>query len=178
MNLRKKQKRVTSLSLSFGEGWDEAILRGKASFLFLFIFFCQSFAQPLPQMAPELLGMDSRRLEYAGEAIRKAIENKEIPGAVLAVVHKGKLAYLKAYGNKQVYPRTIPMDVNTVFDLASVSKSMSTAVSAMILMERGQIRMLDPVKDFIPDFKGWENENGKQLDIRIVDLLTHTSGLP
>jgi CubicO group peptidase (beta-lactamase class C family)/lysophospholipase L1-like esterase len=139
---------------------------------------CQLFAQPLPRVAPELLGMDSRRLAYADEIILKAVENKDIPGAVLAVVHKGKLAYLKAYGNKQVYPETAPMDVNTVFDMASVSKSMSTAVSAMILMERGQIRMLDAVKDFIPDFKGWENENGRQVSIRIVDLLTHTSGLP
>jgi CubicO group peptidase (beta-lactamase class C family)/lysophospholipase L1-like esterase len=158
MNTRKRQKGVSFL-------------------LFLFIF-CQLFAQPLPRVAPELLGMDSRRLEHADVVIRKAVENKEIPGAVLAVVHKGKLAYLKAYGNKQVYPQTVPMDVNTVFDLASVSKSVSTAVSAMILMERGQIRLLDPVKDYIPDFKGWENENGRQTDIRIVDLLTHTSGLP
>lgn len=144
----------------------------------LFFLSCRLFAQPLPRVAPELLGMDSRRLEYADEAIRKAVENKDIPGAVLAVVHKGKLAYLKAYGNKQVYPQAVPMDVNTVFDMASVSKSVSTAVSAMILIERGQLRMLDPVKDFIPDFKGWENENGRQTDIRVADLLTHTSGLP
>lgn len=138
----------------------------------------QLFAQPLPRVAPELLGMDSRQLAYADEAILKSIENKEIPGAVLAIVHQGKLAYLKAYGNKQVYPKTVPMDVNTVFDMASVSKSMSTAISAMILIERGQLRMLDKVKDFIPDFKGWEDEKGRPVDIRINDLLTHTSGLP
>ena len=138
----------------------------------------QLFAQPLSQVAPELLGMDSRRLAYADEAILKSIENKEIPGAVLAVVHKGKLAYLKAYGNKQVYPSTVPMDVNTVFDMASVSKSMSTAISAIILIERGQLRMQDKVKDFIPGFKGWEGEGSRETDIRIGDLLTHTSGLP
>lgn len=136
------------------------------------------FAQPLPQMAPEMLGMDSRRLAYADQAIEKAIKNEEIPGAVLAVVYKGKMAYLKAYGNKQIYPTSVPMDVNAVFDMASVSKSMSTAISAMILIERGQLRMLDKVKDFIPEFKGWENENGRETDIRVVDLLTHTSGLP
>jgi len=146
--------------------------------LCLLFFALPLFAQPLTRVAPELLGMDSHRLAYADEAIWKAIENKEIPGAVLAVVYKGKLAYLKAYGNKQIYPKTVAMDVNTVFDMASVSKSMSTAVSAMILIERGQIRMIDRVSDFIPDFKGWEDENGKQTDIRVIDLLTHTSGLP
>lgn len=138
----------------------------------------QLVAQPLPRVAPELLGMDSRRLAYADEAILKSIENKEIPGAVLAVVYKGKLAYLKAYGSKQVYPTTVPMDVNTVFDMASVSKSMSTAICAMILIEHGQLRMLDKVSEFIPGFKGWEGENGRMVDIRVGDLLTHTSGLP
>lgn len=146
--------------------------------LFFLFFFLQAFTQPLPRVAPELVGMDSRRLAYADEAIYKAIEDKEIPGAVLAVVHRNKLVYLKAYGNKQLYPKTVPMDVNTVFDMASVSKSMSTAISAMILVERGQLRFLDKVKDFIPDFQGWEDENGTQTDIRIVDLMTHTSGLP
>ncbi|MDR0658284.1 MAG: serine hydrolase [Mediterranea sp.] len=167
--MRKRQK-----GFSFRESRDVVVFL----FFLLFSFSGRLFAQPLPQAAPELLGMDSHRLRYADEAILKAVENKEIPGAVLAVVHKGKLAYLKAYGNKQVYPRTVPMDVDAVFDLASVSKSVSTAVSAMVLIERGLIRMSDPVKDFIPDFKGWENESGKPSDIRIVDLLTHTSGLP
>lgn len=136
-------------------------------------------AQPLSQVAPEMVGMDSRRMAYADEAIWKAIEQKEIPGAVLGVVHKGKLAYLKAYGNKQIYPTAVPMDVTTVFDMASVSKSMSTAISAMILIERGQLRMGDKVKDFIPDFMPWQDEDSiKKVDIRVGDLLTHTSGLP
>ncbi|KAA6329581.1 hypothetical protein EZS27_021624, partial [termite gut metagenome] len=130
------------------------------------------------RIAPELAGMDSRRLLYADEAIQKAIDNKEIPGAVLAIVHHGKMVYLKAFGNKQIYPQTVPMDVNTVFDLASVSKSVSTAISAMILLERGKLRLLDKVNVYIPDFNGWEDDAEKTIDIRIIDLMTHTSGLP
>jgi CubicO group peptidase (beta-lactamase class C family) len=126
-------------------------------------------SQPLERAVPEQLGMDSRRLQFADEAILEAIRNNELPGAVLAVVHKGKLAYLKAYGNKQVYPDTVPMDVNTVFDLASVSKSISTAISVMILVERGQLRLADWADRYIPGFQG---------TIRIRDLMTHTSGLP
>jgi len=123
--------------------------------------------------------MDSRQLLYADEAIEQAVANKDIPGAVLAVVRHGKMAYLKAYGNKRVYPDVEPMTTGTIFDMASCSKSMSTAVCAMILAERGKIRMLDPVSLYIPGFKNWESEDGKeQKTIRIADLMTHTSGLP
>lgn len=138
----------------------------------------QATAQPLPRVAPEQVGMNSRHLQYADAAIEKAISNREIPGAVLAVVRQGKMAYLKAYGNKQVYPTVEPMDVNTVFDLASCSKSMSTAVCAMILIERGQLRLMDRVSLYLPGFKGWEGPNGEKENIRIVDIMTHTSGLP
>lgn len=148
-------------------------------FLFIILFTVQSNAQGLQRVAPEQVGMDSRKLMYADEAIEEAIANKDIPGAVLAVVRNGKMAYLKAYGNKRVYPQVEPMTVNTIFDMASCSKSMSTAVCTHILAERGKVRMLDPVDFYIPGFKNWENEDGKEKKvIRIADLLTHTSGLP
>ena len=140
----------------------------------LFIIFgcvlsLQLIAQPLERVIPEQAGMDSRPLHYADEAILQAIADKVIPGAVFAVVHQNKMVYLKAYGNRQVYPSVLPMEVNTVFDMASVSKSMSTAVATMILIERGQLRLSDRVSMYIPNFQG---------DIRVMDLLTHTSGLP
>lgn len=72
------------------------------------------------------------------------------------------MGYLKAYGNKRIYPDTQPMTTNTIFDMASCSKSMSTAVCVMILAERGKIRMLDPVSLYIPGFKNWESEDGKR----------------
>ena len=55
---------------------------------------------------------------------------------------------------------------------------MSTAVSVMILVERGQLRLLDRVSFYLPDFQEWRGENGEKKDIRIIDLMTHTSGLP
>ena len=141
----------------------------RSFFLFACFFSLQLMAQPLERVLPEQAGIDSRRLHYADEIILRSIANKEIPGAVLAIVHKDKIAYLKAYGNRQVYPSVLPMEVNTVFDMASVSKSVSTAISTMILIERGQLRLNDRARMYIPEFKG---------NIRIVDLLTHTSGLP
>lgn len=129
----------------------------------LALLFCslQAVAQSLPRVAPEQVGMDSHRLLHADEAIQKAILNKEIPGAVLAVVRHGKMAYLKAYGNRRIYPNIEPMEINTVFDMASCSKPMSTAVSAMILIERGQLRLLDRVNLYLPDFREWQGENGE-----------------
>ena len=102
------------------------------SFLFLALLALQANAQPLQRIAPEQVGMDSRKLMYADEAIETAIANKDIPGAVLAVVRNGKMAYLKAYGNKRIYPNAEPMTVNTIFDMASCSKSMSTAICTHI----------------------------------------------
>lgn len=136
-------------------------------------------AQQLPRVAPEQVGMNSRHLStYADAAIQEAIVRKEIPGAVLAIVRQGKLAYLKAYGHKQVYPTIEPMNTQTIFDMASCSKSMSTAISAMILVERGKLRLTDRVGLYLPTFESWIDEQGKKTDIRIIDLLTHTSGLP
>ncbi len=170
-----KYTNVTFLPLPTGEG-----ARGmRLFFLSLFLLFSlQSIAQSLPRVAPEQVSMDSHRLLLADEVIEKAIDSKEIPGAVLAVVRQGKMAYLKAYGNKRIYPNIEPMTTNTIFDMASCSKSMSTAVCAMILIERGQIRLQDRVSLYIPGFKGWQGENSDKMEIRVVDLLTHTSGLP
>lgn len=150
--------------------------------IYLLFFFCLSqliVAQSLQRVTPEQVGMDSHKLKFADEAIEKAIVDKEIPGAVFAVVRNGQMAYLKAYGNKRIYPNTEPMTIETVFDMASCSKVLSTAVCTMILIEEGKIRLLDPVDLHIPGFKNWESRDGKEKSpIRIVDLLTHTSGLP
>jgi CubicO group peptidase (beta-lactamase class C family) len=135
-------------------------------------------AQPLQRVSPASVGMDASKLAYADAAILKSIQDKDIPGAVLAVVRHGKMAWLKAYGNKQIYPTTEAMTTNTVFDMASCSKSMSTAVCAMILIERGLLRLTDRVNFYIPGFENWKGADGQTQNIRIVDLMTHTSGLP
>lgn len=150
------------------------------SLLFLSIFICTCFsvlAQPLAKVIPEEVGLDSHKLKNADEIIQLAIGNHEIPGAVLAVVRNGKMAYLKAYGNRQVFPTVVPMDVNTVFDMASCTKPLATAISAMILTERGLIHLQDNVNMYVPGFLSSINPTMK-ANIRIINLMTHTSGLP
>ena len=71
-------------------------------------------AQPLPCVAPQQAGLDAERMLNADRIINEAIANNEIPGAVLAVVRNGKMAYLRAYGNRSVFPKAQPMTTNTM----------------------------------------------------------------
>lgn len=138
-----------------------------------------SIAQPLKKSMPSSEGMDAAKLSNVDGIINSAIEEGVVPGAVLAVVRDNKMVYLKSYGNKSLYPKVEKMSVNTIFDLASVSKSVGTAISIMQLVEQGKIRLTDNVSMYIPNFKGYVNpEDGKTADIKIIHLLTHSSGLP
>jgi len=153
----------------------------KKSLLSLFALLLTSIviAQPLPRTTPLQAGMDPKKLTNADAIINNSIKAGEVPGAVLAVVRDGKMVYLKAYGNKSILPEVKKMDVNTVFDMASVSKSIGTTLSFMQLIEQGKVRLTDNVANYIPGFKGYTDpETGKEIEIRVVDLLTHSSGLP
>ena len=130
----------------------------------------------LPVVAPEKVGLSSTLLQRADSAILQAIAEKEIPGAVLCVVRHDRIGYLKAYGNKQVWPEKLPMETGTVFDMASCSKSMSTAISVLILAQEGKIRLLDPVRMYVPGFQNWKDEDGETTTIRIQHLLTRHFG--
>lgn len=128
---------------------------------------------PLPMTSPEKVGMSSERLAKVDTVINENIANKETPGAVLLVARKGKVVYKKAYGNRMVEPRIEKMTLDTIFDMASLTKPTATASGIMKLVEDGKIRLIDKVSYYIPEFK----ENGKK-DVTLVNLLTHTSGLP
>ncbi len=128
--------------------------------------------------SPRNHGMDPERLARVDEVIAEAIRDGEMPGAVLSVVRGNHIVHLKAYGNKSVVPAEEPMTVETIFDLASLSKCVGTTLSVMQLIEEGRLRLGDPVKRFIPEFKPWTDpESGETMDITVRDLMTHASGL-
>jgi CubicO group peptidase (beta-lactamase class C family) len=112
-------------------------------------------------------GLDTNKLSRVDSLIYDALEEGLFPGGVLAVVYNDKLEYLKGYGNKAVYPKEEPISLNTIFDLASVTKPF-TALSVMLLVEQGKIRLEDRIKTFFPEFPS---------NITIKHLLTHTSGI-
>ena len=113
------------------------------------------------------------RLAVVDSIIQAAIENHEVPGAVLIVGHDGQVVYRKAYGMRSLEPTRSAMSVDTIFDIASLTKVVATTTAAMQLMEQGKIRLNDPVVKYIPEF----GQNGKS-DITVRDLMTHYSGLP
>lgn len=113
------------------------------------------------------------RLAVVDPIIQASIDNHEIPGAVLIVGHDGQVVYRKAYGMRSLEPTRSAMAVETVFDIASLTKVVATTTAAMQLMEKGKIRLNDPVVKYIPEF----GQNGKG-DVTVRDLMTHYSGLP
>ena len=142
------------------------------------LFLSQSLFAQVKVAKPEDLGMDPERLARVDAVIDDAIRAGDIPGAVLSVVRRNDIVYLKAYGNKSVVPEVVPMTTDTMFDLASLSKCVGTTLSFMQLIERGYVRLTDPVNRYIPGFKPWvDPETGEEVDIILRDLLTHSSGL-
>ena len=112
------------------------------------------------------------RLSNVDSIINQAVAEGNIPGAVLVVGHNGKVVYRKAYGSRALEPRREPMTLDTIFDLASLTKVIATTTAVMQLFEQGKIRLNDPVAKYLPEFA----QNGKE-DITIRQLLTHYSGL-
>ena len=137
------------------------------------------YGQALPAGEPQKLGIDQARLEHADEIIKTAVENKEIPGAVFLITRHHKIVWRKAFGYKEILPRQRKMKADDIFDLASLTKPMVAAASIMILVDRGKLRLLDKVSRYFPDFIPWLDDSSKhKTDIRLIHLLTHTSGLP
>ena len=127
---------------------------------------------PAGAARPRPAAADPARLSMADGAIEKAIADKQIPGAVLLVGRGDEVLYQKAYGMRSLVPQAEPMTLDTVFDMASVTKVVATTTSVMMLVEDGKIRLNDRVATYIPDF----GRHGKG-DITIRHLLTHVSGL-
>ncbi len=113
------------------------------------------------------------RLASLDRIVEDAIQDGQVPGAVLLVWHDGQVVYRKAFGNRSIEPRREAMTVDTVFDIASLTKVVATTVAVMQLVQKGDIRVNEPVAKYLPEFA----QNGKE-DVTIRQLLTHFSGLP
>ena len=120
--------------------------------------------RPVPTPAVKLPAVDT--------VIQNAISDGSIPGAVLVIGHDGQVIYRKAYGSRSLEPRREPMTLDTIFDLASLTKVIVTTTAVMQLVEQGKVRLNDPVAKYLPEFA----QNGK-ADITVRQLLTHYSGL-
>ena len=127
---------------------------------------------PPPPPPEESLEIDSRRFAKIDQVAREEVGAGHVPGAVILVGHRGKTVYRKAFGQCALMPRCQPMKVDTIFDIASLTKVVATTTAIMELVERGQIHLDKPAAAYWPAFAA----NGKG-GITIRQLLTHTSGL-
>jgi uncharacterized protein YbbC (DUF1343 family)/CubicO group peptidase (beta-lactamase class C family) len=136
------------------------------------LLVAQSVFAQLPAALPATQGFAAERLARMDAVIAASIEKKELPGAVVLVARHGKIVWRKAYGARAVEPQREAMTLDTIFDLASLTKVVATTTSIMILVEQGRVRLADPVVQFIPEMKG----EGRDA-ITIEQLMAHVSGL-
>jgi uncharacterized protein YbbC (DUF1343 family) len=109
---------------------------------------------------------------WIDDLVEEAIWQKRLPGAVILVGQHERILYRKAFGHRALVPDPEPMTIDTVFDLASLTKVVATTTSIMRLVDSGRISLEDSVTRYIPEFK----RHGKS-GITVRHLLTHMSGL-
>ncbi len=159
-----------------------------ASVLCLAATCATAFADdPLPRAKPEDVGLSSERLARIGTTLKADIDAGRIPGAVIAIVRRGKLVMLDAYGWRDK-AANVPMTADTIFNIASMTKPMTT-VGALMLYEQGKLLIDDPLSKYFPKFASMRvaarDANGEPTadtvpanrQITIQDLMRHTSGI-
>ena len=130
-----------------------------------------AYSQELPLAAPHTVGMNAAKLDQIEQLVLADVAAKKLPGAVVVVGHRGKIVYRKAFGNRSLVPTVEKMTVDTIFDVASLTKPVATATSIMILVEQGKLRLNDTIGKFIPEI-----DDPEAKKVTIQQLLTHTSG--
>jgi CubicO group peptidase (beta-lactamase class C family) len=187
--ISKKEKKMTSK-----KHWLLAVL-----FIFAFTACATmqsdvkapSLIQGIPQSSsPEEVGLSKDRLQRISAWLQNDVDKKVIPGAVVMVLRKGKIAYYEAFGY-QDREKNIPMTRDSIFRIYSMTKPF-TSLAVMMLAEEGKIQLPLPVSRYIPEFKdlkvGVEKKDPATGNAELVleppsremtvqDLLRHTSGI-
>jgi CubicO group peptidase (beta-lactamase class C family) len=135
-----------------------------------------------PQLTdlPSAFDLQDKQFSRAFAVVTKAIEQQAFPAAALAVTHRGSLVALRGFGRFTYEADAPPVEADTIFDLASVTKVVATTAVAMLLYERGQLPLDIPVGHFLPDFvaRAPRHQQATREAVTLRMLLTHSSGLP
>jgi beta-glucosidase-like glycosyl hydrolase/CubicO group peptidase (beta-lactamase class C family) len=111
------------------------------------------------------------KLAQVDSIVNDAVVTKAFPGSVVLAVHEGEIVYHKAFGN-YIYEASQPVGLESIFDLASVTKISATTVAVMKLYEQGKLDLTKKLGDYLPMVRGSNKEN-----LRIDDVLLHQAGL-
>lgn len=106
-------------------------------------------------------------------AMQSAVDEGIFPGAVLAVRFRGQSVYQRAFGHAALIPEREPASLETIYDLASLTKPLATTTAVLCLVQDGRLGLDDPLADFFPEFK--DRAVGR---VKVFHLLNHSSGLP
>jgi CubicO group peptidase (beta-lactamase class C family) len=132
---------------------------------------CTWYHSDAGQMVDEVASWEN--LPVVDSLVERAVADSAFPGAQLVVVRDSFVAVNRAYGRYTYDPTAQPVDHNTLFDLASLTKVFATTAAVMKLYDEGKLSLDDPVVRYLPQFRG----EGKQK-VTIRHLLLHRSGLP
>jgi len=121
---------------------------------------------------PEQVGMSRHRLEIVSQILTDETKSGRVTAASVLVARRGIIVLRGGWGTLTPDAASAKAGPETVYILASISKPI-TVLMLMLLVERGQISLNDPVQKYLPEFQGSGREK-----VRVQDLLTHTSGLP
>jgi CubicO group peptidase (beta-lactamase class C family) len=120
----------------------------------------------------EAFGMRSKTLEGIDSIVKNGISLRVFPGCQVLVMKDGKTVYNKCFGNYE-YESTQQVQPNTLYDLASLSKTTGTLLAVMKLYDNGKLKLADKASDYLTFLRGTNKE-----DITIKELLFHETGLP
>jgi beta-N-acetylhexosaminidase len=125
----------------------------------------------LPRSNPDEAGLDPVKINAVDSIVADGIEKGAFPGGVVLVVKDGRIAYHKAYGYT-TYDKTAPVQLESIFDMASCTKICATTISIMKLYDEGKIDLEKPLGDYLPWVKGSNKEH-----LLIKNILLHQAGL-
>jgi N-acetylmuramoyl-L-alanine amidase len=137
----------------------------------------------LVQGKPESYGFDSKKLTLVDQQINQDVKNG-FPGAALLIIKDGHVIKQNVYGSSLKYDlktgkplaKPIPVECNTLFDLASNTKMYASNYAIMHLVADGKLDIDKPISFYLPAYKGCD-KNGQCRETRTVrDLLTHSAG--
>jgi uncharacterized protein YbbC (DUF1343 family)/CubicO group peptidase (beta-lactamase class C family) len=127
---------------------------------FLLVASGPAFAQP-----PDFTGVE--------DAAADAVRSGEIPGAVVLVGRDRHILYHRAFGSRALVPESVPMTTDTIFDVASLTKPLGTALAILALAERGALSLDAPLGRYLKEFQG-----PAFGEVTLRRLLTHSAGFP
>jgi len=128
---------------------------------------------------PESVGLSTDKLAEVSKIMQERVSEEKIAGGVVAIARRGKVAYLKAFGDRDIAGE-LPMETDSIVRIYSMTKAIATA-AALMLVEEGKIDPEAPASRYVPvltDVKVWTKDGlvSPHRPITVADLMRHTAG--